>query len=138
VRKHRILGRNFTIEDGELTATMKVRRTRATEDFPESIDELYAGLEQGFPYCSTPDQHQPANHCYSNLPGVGPRCMNKLLEGLPSHRHPEEPQRRDVALAVGCRSGNIDARARLSQLPATSAKPPPKMPSTGWRWPHAE
>ena len=28
VRKHRILGRDFTIEDGELTATMKVRRTR--------------------------------------------------------------------------------------------------------------
>jgi long-chain acyl-CoA synthetase len=45
VRKHRILGRDFTIENGELTATMKVRRTRAMENFRESIDELYAGRE---------------------------------------------------------------------------------------------
>ena len=45
VRKHRILGRDFTIEDGELTATMKVRRTRAMENFREHIDELYAGRE---------------------------------------------------------------------------------------------
>ena len=43
VRKHRILGRDFSIENGELTATMKVRRTRAMENFRESIDELYAG-----------------------------------------------------------------------------------------------
>ena len=45
VRKHRVLGRDFTIEAGELTATMKVRRTRAMENFKESIDELYAGRE---------------------------------------------------------------------------------------------
>ncbi len=45
VRKHRILGRDFTIEDGELTATMKVRRTRAMENFQEQIAELYAGRE---------------------------------------------------------------------------------------------
>jgi long-chain acyl-CoA synthetase len=45
VRKHRILGRDFSIEHGELTATMKVRRTRAMENFRESIDELYAGRE---------------------------------------------------------------------------------------------
>ena len=45
VRKHRILGRDFTIEDGELTATMKVRRTRAMENFREQIEELYAGRE---------------------------------------------------------------------------------------------
>jgi long-chain acyl-CoA synthetase len=45
VRKHRILGRDFTIEDGELTATMKVRRTRAMENFREDIAELYAGRE---------------------------------------------------------------------------------------------
>ena len=45
VRKHRVLGRDFTIENGELTATMKVRRTRAMENFRESIDELYAGRE---------------------------------------------------------------------------------------------
>ncbi|MEO8370555.1 MAG: AMP-dependent synthetase/ligase [Candidatus Solibacter sp.] len=45
VRKHRVLGRDFTIEAGELTATMKVRRTRAMANFKESIDELYAGRE---------------------------------------------------------------------------------------------
>jgi long-chain acyl-CoA synthetase len=45
VRKHRILGRDFSIENGELTATMKVRRTRAMENFRESIDELYAGRD---------------------------------------------------------------------------------------------
>ncbi len=43
VRKHRILGRDFTIENGELTATMKVRRTQAMENFRDHIDELYAG-----------------------------------------------------------------------------------------------
>ena len=45
VRKYRILNRDFSIEQGELTATMKVRRTRAMENFKEQIDELYAGHE---------------------------------------------------------------------------------------------
>jgi long-chain acyl-CoA synthetase len=45
VRKYRILGRDFSIEQGELTATMKVRRTRAMENFKEHIDELYTGRE---------------------------------------------------------------------------------------------
>ena len=45
VRKYRVLGRDFSIEKGELTATMKVRRTRAMENFNEHIDELYAGRE---------------------------------------------------------------------------------------------
>ncbi|MCX6626120.1 MAG: AMP-dependent synthetase/ligase [Candidatus Solibacter sp.] len=45
VRRHRILGRDFSIEHGELTATMKVRRTRAIENFRDSIGELYAGRE---------------------------------------------------------------------------------------------
>jgi long-chain acyl-CoA synthetase len=45
VRKHRVLGRDFSIEQGELTATMKVRRTRAMENFREAIEELYAGRE---------------------------------------------------------------------------------------------
>jgi long-chain acyl-CoA synthetase len=45
VRKYRVLGRDFSIEAGELTATMKVRRTRAMENFKEHIDELYAGRE---------------------------------------------------------------------------------------------
>jgi long-chain acyl-CoA synthetase len=41
VRKHRILGRDFSIEQGELTATMKVRRMRAMENFREDIERLY-------------------------------------------------------------------------------------------------
>jgi long-chain acyl-CoA synthetase len=45
VRKHRVLGRDFSIERGELTATMKVRRSRALENFREDIEELYAGRE---------------------------------------------------------------------------------------------
>ncbi len=45
IRKHRILCRDFTIEEGELTATMKVRRARVIENFREDIEELYAGRE---------------------------------------------------------------------------------------------
>ena len=45
VRRFRILPRDFTIEHGELTATMKVRRTKAIENFKHDIDALYAGRE---------------------------------------------------------------------------------------------
>jgi long-chain acyl-CoA synthetase len=45
IRRYRLLGRDFSIEDGELTATMKVRRARVMENFRESIEELYAGKE---------------------------------------------------------------------------------------------
>src|ERR1039458_5878627 len=45
VNKHRVRARDFSIERGELTATMKVRRTRAMQNFQEHIDELYAGRE---------------------------------------------------------------------------------------------
>jgi long-chain acyl-CoA synthetase len=45
VRKFRILPRDFSIEQGELTATMKLRRTRALENFRDTIAELYAGRE---------------------------------------------------------------------------------------------
>jgi long-chain acyl-CoA synthetase len=45
VRKYRVLARDFSIERGELTATMKVRRTRAMENFQQYIDEFYAGRE---------------------------------------------------------------------------------------------
>ena len=47
VRKWRVLGRDFSIEEGELTATMKVRRARAMENFRDHIEELYAGRETG-------------------------------------------------------------------------------------------
>ena len=45
VRKYRILARDFSIEKGELTATMKVRRSRAMENFKDHIGELYAGRD---------------------------------------------------------------------------------------------
>ena len=45
IRKYRILERELTIENGELTATMKVRRARALENFKHHIEELYAGKE---------------------------------------------------------------------------------------------
>lgn len=45
VRKYRVLPREFSIEAGELTATMKVRRAKAMANFKEQIDELYAGRE---------------------------------------------------------------------------------------------
>jgi len=45
VRKYRVLARDFSIEAGELTATMKLRRSRALENCREHIAELYAGRE---------------------------------------------------------------------------------------------
>jgi len=45
IRKYRVLPRDFSIEQGELTATMKVRRNRAMANFKEQIDEFYAGRE---------------------------------------------------------------------------------------------
>ena len=45
VRKYRVLPRELSIDDGELTATMKVRRTRVIENFQKQIAELYAGHE---------------------------------------------------------------------------------------------
>ncbi len=41
VRKYRVLERDFTIEAGELTATMKVRRARVMENFKEQIEQMY-------------------------------------------------------------------------------------------------
>ncbi len=45
VRRYRILPRDFGIEQGELTATQKVRRSQAMANFQQQIDELYAGKE---------------------------------------------------------------------------------------------
>ena len=42
VRRFRILERDFSIEQGELTATMKLRRSRLLESFREAVAELYA------------------------------------------------------------------------------------------------
>jgi len=46
IRKYRILERDFTISDGELTATLKLRRSRALANFREAVRELYGGREQ--------------------------------------------------------------------------------------------
>lgn len=46
IRRYRILDRDFTISDGELTATLKLRRSRALANFREAVRELYAGREQ--------------------------------------------------------------------------------------------
>lgn len=46
VRKFRILDREFSIEKGELTATMKVRRAKVLENFHHVIAELYSGKEE--------------------------------------------------------------------------------------------
>ncbi|MBI4903173.1 MAG: long-chain fatty acid--CoA ligase [Acidobacteria bacterium] len=46
VRKFRILDREFSIEHGELTATMKVRRGKVLENFHGVIQELYTGKEE--------------------------------------------------------------------------------------------
>jgi long-chain acyl-CoA synthetase len=48
IRKYRVLDRELSIEHGELTATMKVRRARALENFRPQIEELYAGKEDNF------------------------------------------------------------------------------------------
>ena len=45
IRKFRILERDFTINDGELTPTMKIRRGRVLENNREIISELYMGKE---------------------------------------------------------------------------------------------
>jgi len=46
VRKFRVISREFSIEEGELTATMKVRCMRVLENFRDHIEELYAGKEE--------------------------------------------------------------------------------------------
>ncbi len=46
IRKYRILDRDFSLEHGELTPTMKLRRTRVMENFRTQIDELYSGKEE--------------------------------------------------------------------------------------------
>lgn len=46
IRKYKILDRDFTIEAGELTPTMKVRRSRVLDLRKKEIAELYAGKEE--------------------------------------------------------------------------------------------
>jgi long-chain acyl-CoA synthetase len=46
IRKFHVLERDFSMDAGELTATLKVRRTRALENFREKVAECYSGHEQ--------------------------------------------------------------------------------------------
>ncbi len=46
VRKFRVIERDFSIDAGELTATLKVRRRRAIENFREKVAECYPAHEQ--------------------------------------------------------------------------------------------
>jgi len=45
VRKFRVLDRELSIEAGDLTATMKVRRSKVLENFKKDVDQVYAGRE---------------------------------------------------------------------------------------------
>jgi long-chain acyl-CoA synthetase len=46
IRRFRILERDFSIEKGELTPTMKVRRTQVIENFRHAVNELYLGKDE--------------------------------------------------------------------------------------------
>ncbi len=45
IRKFKILDRDFSMEAGEITPTMKLRRGRVLDNFRSEISELYAGRE---------------------------------------------------------------------------------------------
>jgi len=45
IRKFKVLEREFTIEAGEVTPTMKVRRTKVLENHRHTISEMYAGKD---------------------------------------------------------------------------------------------
>jgi long-chain acyl-CoA synthetase len=45
IRRFKILDRDFTIESGELTPTMKMRKSRILENHRSLVNELYAGRE---------------------------------------------------------------------------------------------
>ena len=46
IRRFKVLHREWTIEDGELTPTMKIRRSRVLENHKELVSELYLGREE--------------------------------------------------------------------------------------------
>jgi long-chain acyl-CoA synthetase len=46
IRRYQILDRDFTIEAGEITPTMKVRRGRVLENHRKAVSELYLGREE--------------------------------------------------------------------------------------------
>jgi long-chain acyl-CoA synthetase len=46
IRRFKVLDRDFSIEDGELTPTMKIRRARVLENHSALVNELYLGREE--------------------------------------------------------------------------------------------
>lgn len=46
IRKFRVLEHDFSIENGELTPTMKVRRGRVLQNYRDLVSELYMGKEE--------------------------------------------------------------------------------------------
>jgi long-chain acyl-CoA synthetase len=42
IKKFKILERNFTVEDGELTPTLKVKRNKVNDHFADEIEAMYA------------------------------------------------------------------------------------------------
>jgi long-chain acyl-CoA synthetase len=46
VKRWKVLERDFSIDSGELTPTMKVRRQQVVQNFRETINELYLGREE--------------------------------------------------------------------------------------------
>jgi long-chain acyl-CoA synthetase len=46
IRRFRVLDRDFSIEHGELTPTMKLRRSRVLENHKQLVSELYLGREE--------------------------------------------------------------------------------------------
>lgn len=46
IRRFKILDRDFSLENGELTPTMKLRRSKVLENFKREIAELYSGREE--------------------------------------------------------------------------------------------
>jgi long-chain acyl-CoA synthetase len=42
IKKFTILHRNFTVEDGELTPTLKVKRAKVNDHFTDDIEAMYA------------------------------------------------------------------------------------------------
>ncbi|MGQ9919300.1 MAG: long-chain fatty acid--CoA ligase, partial [Bryobacteraceae bacterium] len=46
IRKFRILDREFSIETGEITPTMKLRRGKVLANLRQIVNELYMGREE--------------------------------------------------------------------------------------------
>jgi long-chain acyl-CoA synthetase len=46
IRRFKVLDREFSIEQGEVTPTMKLRRTRVLENHKDLVSELYLGREE--------------------------------------------------------------------------------------------